>query len=52
MVEDAPGFRAHYLLGQVYQSMGDRSAAMAEYQAALRLASGFAPAQAALSKVQ
>ncbi len=51
MVEDAPAFRAHYLLGQIYQGMGDRPAAAAEYRASLALASGFAPARRALDSL-
>jgi tetratricopeptide (TPR) repeat protein len=52
MVEDAPAFRAHYLLGQVYEKMGNKSGAVAEYKASLALASGFAPAGKALSRLQ
>jgi tetratricopeptide (TPR) repeat protein len=52
MVEDAPAFRAHYLLGQIYEKMGNRPEAAAEYKASLALASGFAPAGKALSRVQ
>ena len=52
MVEDAPAFRAHYLLGQVYEKMGNKSEAANEYKASLALASGFAPASKALSRVQ
>jgi tetratricopeptide (TPR) repeat protein len=52
MVEDAPAFRAHYLLGQVYEKMGNKSGAEAEYKASLALASGFAPAKKALGRLQ
>ncbi len=52
MVEDAPAFRAHYLLGQLYEKMGDKSGAVSEYKASLALASGFAPAGKALSRLQ
>jgi tetratricopeptide (TPR) repeat protein len=52
LVEDAPAFRAHYLLGEIYQKMGRNSAAVAEYQASLSLASGFDRARKALSHVQ
>ena len=52
MVEDAPAFRAHYLLGQIYEKTGDKPNATAEYKAALALASGFAPASKALARVQ
>jgi tetratricopeptide (TPR) repeat protein len=50
MVEDAPAFRAHYLLGQIYEKMGNKSDAVAEYKASLALASGFAPASKALAR--
>ncbi len=52
LVEDAPAFRAHYLLGEIYQKMGRNSAAVAEYQASLSLASGFDRARKALGHVQ
>jgi len=52
MVEDAPAFQAHYLLGQIYEKMGNKSEAAAEYEASLALASGFAPASKALARVQ
>src|SRR5215471_8979976 len=52
MVEDAPAFQAHYLLGQIYEKMGNKSEAAAEYEASLALASGFAPAAKALARVQ
>ncbi len=52
LVESAPAFRAHYLIGQLNEKMGNNGAAATEYQASLALASGFAPAQKALSRVQ
>jgi tetratricopeptide (TPR) repeat protein len=52
MVEDAPAFRAHYLLGEIYEKMGNKPDAAAEYKASLALASGFAPASKALGRVQ
>ena len=52
MVEDAPAFRAHYLLGQLYEKMGDKFGAVSEYKASLALASGFAPAGKALGRLQ
>jgi len=52
MVEDAPAFRAHYLLGQLYEKMGNKSGAVTEYKASLALASGFAPAGKALGRLQ
>jgi tetratricopeptide (TPR) repeat protein len=52
MVEDAPAFRAHYLLGQVYEKMDNKTGAATEYKASLALASGFAPADKALGRLQ
>jgi len=52
LVEDAPAFRAHYLLGQVYEKMGRGSAATSEYEASLALASGFDRARKALGRLQ
>jgi len=52
MVEDVPAFRAHYLLGQVYEKMGKKPDAVGEYKASLGLASGFAPASKALGRIQ
>jgi tetratricopeptide (TPR) repeat protein len=52
LVEDAPAFRAHYLLGQVYGKMGRGSAATSEYEASLALASGFDRARKALDRLQ
>ncbi len=51
MVEDAPAFRAHYLLGQIYEKMSNKPEAAAQYKASLALASGFAPASKALVRV-
>ena len=52
LVEGAPAFRAHYLLGQLAEKMGNGAAAASEYEASLSLASGFVPARKALSHVQ
>jgi len=52
LVEGAPAFHAHYLLGQLEEKMGNNAGAAAEYQASLSLASGFIPARKALSHVQ
>ncbi len=51
LVEDAPAFRAHYLLGQIYEKSGDKAQASAEYQASLSLASGFGRARKALDQL-
>jgi len=52
LVESAPAFRAHYLLGQIYEKTGQRPAAVSEYQASLALASGFDRARKALNHLQ
>lgn len=52
LVEEAPAFRAHYLLGQVYEKMGRGSAASSEYEASLALATGFDRARKALGRPQ
>jgi tetratricopeptide (TPR) repeat protein len=52
MGEDAPAFRAHYLLGEIYEKMGNKPDAVTEYKASLALASGFAPANKALGRLQ
>jgi len=51
LVEEAPAFRAHYLLGQIYEKSGDKANAEAEYQASLSLASGFGRARKALDQL-
>jgi TolA-binding protein len=51
LVEDAPGFRAHYLLGQIYEKSGNKAQAASEYQASLNLASGFDRARRALDQL-
>jgi tetratricopeptide (TPR) repeat protein len=52
LVEGAPAFRAHYLLGQTYEKTGQTQAAVSEYEASLALASGFDPARKALRGLQ
>jgi tetratricopeptide (TPR) repeat protein len=52
LVEAAPAFRAHYLLGQLNEKMGHNGAAASEYEASLALASEFAPARKALNHMQ
>ena len=52
LVEGAPAFRAHFLLGQIYEKMGQAPAAVSEYQASLALASGFDRARKALNHLQ
>jgi tetratricopeptide (TPR) repeat protein len=50
-VEEAPVFKAHYLLGTVLEKQGDKKGAAAEYSAALSLAKGFNRAKEALDRV-
>lgn len=50
-VEEAPAYRAHLLLGDIYEKQGQRQAAAQEYRAALALARDFRPAQKALKRV-
>jgi len=50
-VEDAPAFKAHYLLGTIYEAQGNNAAAAQEYRSALALAKGYTLAQTALDRV-
>jgi Flp pilus assembly protein TadD len=50
-VEDAPAFKAHYLLGMLLEKQGDKAGAAREYQASLALARQFGLAQQALIRV-
>jgi tetratricopeptide (TPR) repeat protein len=50
-VEEAPVFKAHYLLGELLEKQGDSFAAAGEYREALALARNFRPAQDALKRV-
>src|SRR6266853_5226270 len=47
-VEEAPAFKAHYLLGTALEKQGDKQAAAQEYRTALSMAKGFSRAQEAL----
>ena len=49
-VEQGPAFKAHYMLGQLLEKQGDRTAAANEYRAALALASTYSPAKDALHR--
>ena len=49
--EDAPVFKAHYLLGTVLERQGHRQEAVEQYQAALSLAREFVPARNALKRL-
>lgn len=50
-VEEAPAFKAHYLLGMLLERQGDKAAAAQEYRASLSLARQFGLAQQALSRL-
>jgi tetratricopeptide (TPR) repeat protein len=50
-VEDAPAFKAHYLLGELLEKQGDKPGAAGEYRAALALAHNYGPAQQALRRI-
>jgi cytochrome c-type biogenesis protein CcmH/NrfG len=51
MVEDAPAFRAHYLLGSLLEQQGNIQAAIQEYRIAISLARDFTLAQSALRRL-
>ena len=51
MVEDGPAFRAHYLIGEMYEKSGERNKAIAEYKAALALASNYRLAKDGLRRL-
>ena len=50
-VEQAPQFKAHYLLGNILEKQGDKQGAAKEYQAALTMAKDFGRAREALNRV-
>ncbi len=50
-VEEAPAFKAHYLLGMLLERQGDKAAAAREYRSSLSLARQFGLAQQALNRV-
>ena len=50
-VEQAPPFKAHYLLGNILEKQGDRRGAAQEYQIALAMAKDFGRAREALDRV-
>jgi tetratricopeptide (TPR) repeat protein len=50
-VETAPAFKAHYLLGTVFEKQGDKQAAEQQYRTALSMAKDFSRAQEALSRL-
>ena len=50
-VEQAPPFKAHYLLGNILEKQGDREGAAKEYQIALAMAKDFGRAREALNRI-
>jgi tetratricopeptide (TPR) repeat protein len=50
-VEEAPAFKARYLLGTLLEKQGDKAGAAQEYRASLALAHNFGLAQRALNRV-
>jgi len=50
-VEQAPPFKAHYLLGNILEKQGDKQGAAKEYQLALAQAKDFVRAREALNRV-
>jgi tetratricopeptide (TPR) repeat protein len=50
-VEEAPAFKAHYLLGTLLEKQGDKSSAADQYRASLGLARNFGLARQALNRV-
>ena len=51
-VEDAPVFKAHYLLGTILEGAGDKQAAAEQYREALSLSKNFSPAREALKRMK
>jgi hypothetical protein len=49
--EDAPVFKAHYLLGKMLEQQGLKTQAISQYETALAFAKDFAPARAALERL-
>lgn len=50
-VEDAPAYKAHYLLGTLLEKQGDKQGAAYEYRVARGMAKSFSLAQEALDRV-
>jgi len=50
-VEQAPAFKAHYLLGMLLEKQGDKAGAAQEYRTSLSLARQYGLAQEALNRV-
>jgi tetratricopeptide (TPR) repeat protein len=50
--EQGPTFQAHYLLGEILEKQGDKQGALAEYRAALALASDYDRARQAVARLE
>jgi hypothetical protein len=50
-VEEAPPFKAHYMLGTILEKQGDKQGAAKEYEIALAMAKDFGRAKEALDRV-
>jgi tetratricopeptide (TPR) repeat protein len=50
--EEAPAFKAHYVLGEILEKQGDKAGAATEYKAALQLAKDYAAAKEGLARVE
>jgi tetratricopeptide (TPR) repeat protein len=48
--EEAPAFEAHYVLGEILEKQGDKTAAADQYRASLALAGDYKPAREALRR--
>jgi tetratricopeptide (TPR) repeat protein len=49
--DDAPAIKVHVMLGKLLQNEGDRAGAKIEFETALQMASGYAPAKHALQQL-
>ena len=50
-VEEGPAFRAHHIMGEMLEKTGNVNGAVAEYQAALAMASSYRPSKEALRRL-
>ena len=49
--DDAPAIKVHVMLGKLLESEGDKAGAKIEFETALQMASGYAPAKQALQQL-
>ncbi len=50
-IEEAPAFKAHNLLGQIFEKQGDKTGAATEFRACLALARNFEPCRQGVQRV-